>query len=101
MTRNACGLWVVVLLASNVAGADEKPTIEDVKKAWKARQEANKSFRIEWVETVKYKAGCYDDLLRPPVTDVPGPHPPKDTEFTAACSFATDGDKAAAADERL
>ncbi|MCI0703834.1 MAG: hypothetical protein L0241_22470, partial [Planctomycetia bacterium] len=92
--------WVVFALlgSAGIAHADEKPTLEDVKKAWKARQEANKSFRIEWAETVKWKAGAYDGFIAD--RDNPGPHPPKDHEYPALCSFAVDGDKVATTDER-
>ena len=96
MKWNAIGLVVAVLVFASAALADEKPTIDDVKKAWKARQEANKSFRIEWVETVKVKAGAYG-------TDGysnPGPHPPEDIELKAVRSFAANGDMAAAAGEQ-
>ena len=48
----------VAIATPVVAGAEPAPTIEDVKKAWKARQDANKSFRVEWVETVTVKAGA-------------------------------------------
>jgi hypothetical protein len=97
MTRLALGLFVA--LAASAARADEPAyTITDVKKAWKARQEANKSFRIEWVETVTVKAGSYGD---PFGMDGPGPHPPKDHEFKATCSFAIEGEKWAVADERM
>jgi hypothetical protein len=89
--------WLVLLVfvvAPAVARpADPAPTIEDVKKAWKTRQDAHKSFRVEWVETVTVKAGAYG---KPD-----GPHPPEDKTFRAAGSFAADGDKAAATEERL
>ncbi len=98
MKRNATGLFVAVLVLAGPARADDAPTIADVKKAWAARQDANASFRVEWVETVKYKAGALDDRAR---ERNPGPHPPEDTEFKAVCSFAVDGDRVAIADERM
>jgi hypothetical protein len=99
MKRNAIGLLVAALAFTGVArGADPAPTIEDVKKAWKARQDVNKSFRIQWVESGTIKAGSYDN---PGGTEPPGPHPPKDHEITATCSFAADGEKLAFADERM
>ena len=96
MTRNASGLVVALLVFTNAARADEKPTIDDVKKAWKARQDAHKSFRVEWVATVTMKAGALDYV---PDLNTPGPHPPKDTEYKAVCSFASDDDKAASSIE--
>ncbi len=96
MTRNASGLVVALLVFTSTARADEKLTIDDVKKAWKARQDKQKSFRIEWVATVTMKAGALDDV---PDLNNPGPHPPKDTEYKAVCSFASDDDKAASSIE--
>jgi hypothetical protein len=87
-------LAVLVVVGAPAAARPADPTIGDVQKAWKARQDATTSFRVEWVETVKVKAGAYAG--RPD-----GPHPPEDKTFAAACSFAADGDKAAATEERL
>jgi hypothetical protein len=85
--------WIVagilIATAARAAGA-EPPTIEDVKKAWTARQEANKTFRAEWTESVMVKAGSRNEFA----SDLPGPHPPKDTELKVTRSFAGDGEKA-------
>ena len=99
MKRNATGLFVAVLVLAGPARAADAPTIADVKKAWTARQNANASFRVEWVETVTIKAGAYDDLL-PAGERNPGPHPPEDIVYKATCSFAADGEKAAETEER-
>jgi hypothetical protein len=86
------GVAVVLILAvATPAPAGDGPTIADVKEAWKARQEAHKSFRIEWVETVTVKAGSYSSFPGQP----PGPHPPEDGKFTTHYSLAADGEKAA------
>lgn len=89
---------VLIFTIATPAPADDGPTAEDVKKAWTARQEAHKSFRIEWAETVTVKAGS-----SPSSGDAnnPGPHPPDDAEFTEVCSLACDGPRAAAAWEGL
>ena len=97
MKRNATGLFVAVLVFAGPARAADAPTIADVKKAWTARQDATKSFRVEWVETETIKAGAYASSGTP---DNPGPHPPRDMDLVAACSFATDGDQSADTNER-
>ncbi|AMV27425.1 hypothetical protein VT84_23700 [Gemmata sp. SH-PL17] len=96
MKRFAGGFGVAVLFWSfGTTAVGAEPTIEDVKKAWHARQEATKSFRIEWAEKQVIKGGS----IYPPGRNNTGPHPAEDTELTALRSFAADGDKAACANE--
>lgn len=96
MNRSTTALLVVLLSGASIARADDGPTIADVKKAWTARQDAHKSFRVEWVETITHKAGSIGDLTG----NVPGPHPPQDAEVTAVRSFAADGDRLAFSNEQ-
>ena len=88
MKRNATGLFVAVLVLAGAARADDAPTIADVKKAWTARQDANASFRVEWVETTTMKAGAYDPADK---QDKDNPNPPTDLEYKTVCSFASEG----------
>jgi hypothetical protein len=98
MRRLALGSCVLVFAALGAVRADDPaPTIDDVKTAWKERQDAHESFRIEWVETVTEKAGSRDGFIPP--GQPPGPHPPKDVEYTTTKSFAADGEKVAGTEE--
>jgi hypothetical protein len=94
--RLSVAFAVVVATIPFVRAAEPAPTIEDVKKAWKARQEEYKSFRIEWVETRKIKKGEYDLDIDEEQTS---PHPPEDHETTTKRSLAMDGDKFAGTTE--
>src|SRR5262245_24947385 len=80
-----------------VRAADPAPTLDALKAAWHARQDGHKSFRIEWTETMKLKAGDLDAIYTPEFGD--GPHPPKDVELTTAYGLAADGVKIAGSEE--
>ncbi len=100
MSGNHARMWwagAAILALSGTARAQQAPTLDDVKKAWLARQDSATSFRVEWTEAVKFKVGAMPRLA---ADTEKGVHPPNDTEFTATCTFAVDGKKVSASDER-